>query len=214
MDTRTGHPPLGLDTQKKSLIASERDEQQRAEFRDRIAQRDHDDFVIVDETGSNLNLTPRYSRAPRGVRARGRVPRNTPANTTLIASMTRAGMGPSVAFDGATDKHAFEAYVETFLLPSLRAGQVVVLDNLSVHKSSRFRELVEERGCEVWYLPSYSPDLSPIEEAFSKLKTLLRKAQARTKEALLEALGASLSQITAADARGYFAHCGYHPHPL
>jgi transposase len=165
--------------------------------------------VIVDESGTNLNLTPRYARAPRGHRAYGQVPRNTPPNTTLIAALTTNGMGPAMVMSGATDTAAFEVYLTHFLAPSLRSGQIVVMDNLSAHKSRRVQEVITARGCELWYLPSYSPDLSPIEEAFSKLKALLRRAQARTYEALETAIAWALDQITAADARGYFAHCGY-----
>lgn len=165
--------------------------------------------MIVDESGTNLNLTPRYARAPCGQRAYGQVPRNTPPNTTLIAALTMSGMGPAMVMSGATDTAAFEVYVTHFLAPSLRPGQIVVMDNLSAHKSRRVQEVIAARGCELWYLPSYSPDLSPIEEAFSKLKALLRRAQARTYEALENAIAMALDQITAADARGYFGHCGY-----
>jgi transposase len=118
-------------------------------------------------------------------------------------------MGPSLSVEGATTSAVFEAYVEQVLAPTLRKGQVVVMDNLSAHKGERARELVEERGCEIIYLPSYSPDFNPIEEAFSKIKGLVCKAEARTKEALLEAIGTALSAITSEDARGFFEHCGY-----
>jgi transposase len=108
-------------------------------------------------------------------------------------------------------REVFEAYLERVLGPSLRAGQeVVVMDNLSSHKGSRVRELIEERGCELMYLPPYSPDLNPIEEAFAKLKALLRRAGARTHEALIEAIGRALDAVTASDARGFFEHRGYH----
>ena len=157
----------------------------------------------------HLNLTPRYARAPRGQRAPDRIPRNTPPNTTLIAAMTTLGMGAAMVMEGATDTRAFEVYVEHFLVPSLTPGMVVVLDNVSAHKSQRVHALIAGAGCELWYLPAYSPDLSPIEEAFSKLKTLLRRAATRTKEALLETIGTALGQITSSDARGYFTHCGY-----
>jgi transposase len=102
------------------------------------------------------------------------------------------------------------------LLPTLRDGQIVVMDNLSAHKVERIRELIEERGCELLYLPPYSPDLNPIEEAFSKIKGLLRKAQTRSREALVEALGAAISAVSVQDARGFFEHCGYRAsvHPL
>ena len=118
-------------------------------------------------------------------------------------------MGAALVLPGATDRLAFECYVERLLLPTLRAGQIVVLDNLSAHKSVRVRELVAGVGCELWYLPAYSPDLSPIEEAFAKLKTLLRRAGARTNEDLLRAIGAALDQISSSDACGFFTHCGY-----
>ena len=128
----------------------------------------------------------------------------------MLSSMTVEGMGPSLAVEGATDREVFEAYdVEKMLAPSLRSGQVVVMDNLSAHKGERVRALVEERGAELLYLPPYSPDLNPIEEAFAKIKNLLRKAEARTREALVEAMGQALSAVSARDARGFFEHCGY-----
>ena len=123
--------------------------------------------------------------------------------------MTIEGMGPSLAVEGTTTARVFEAYVEKVLVPTLHKGQIVVMDNLSAHKPARIRELIESRGCELLYLPSYSPDYNPIEEAFAKIKNLLRKAAARTKEALVDAIGAALSTITAGDARGYFEHAGY-----
>ena len=127
----------------------------------------------------------------------------------MLSSMTLEGMGPSLTVEGATTSAVFEAYVEQILGPSLRKGQVVVMDNLSAHKGERVRQLIEERGCELNYLPSYSPDLNPIEEAFSKIKGLVRKAQARTREALVEAIGSALSAVTSEDIRGFFEHCGY-----
>jgi transposase len=123
--------------------------------------------------------------------------------------MTMQGMGPSLAVEGATTRVVFEAYVEEALAPSLRSGQVVVMDNLTAHKGERVRDLIEERGCEFVYLPPYSPDFNPIEQAFSKLKGLLRKSGARNREALVEAMGAALDAITVGDARGFFGHCGY-----
>jgi transposase len=114
------------------------------------------------------------------------------------------GMGPSLAVEGATDAEVFETYVERVLAPTLREGQVVVMDNLSAHKGERVREIIEERGCELLYLPPYSPDLNPIEEAFSKMKGLIRRAQARSREALLEPIAAALSAISDQDARGLF----------
>jgi transposase len=141
------------------------------------------------------------------------VPRNWGPNVTLISSMSLSGMGPSLAVEGATTRGVFEAYVEKALAPSLRSGQVVVMDNLSAHKGERVRDLIEERGCKLIYLPPYSPDLNPIEQAFSKVKGLLRKAEARTHEVLIEAMGAALSAVSAQDASGFFQHCGYEPTP-
>jgi len=166
-------------------------------------------LVFVDEMGTNTSLSPIYGWSKKGQRAYGSVPRNRGRNTTVLASMSVEGMGPSMAVEGATTARVFETYVERVLAPTLRKGQVVVMDNLSAHKGERVRELIEDRGCELLYLPSYSPDLNPIEEAFSKIKGLLRKAQARSREALLEALGAAISAVSDRDALRFFEHCGY-----
>jgi transposase len=125
--------------------------------------------------------------------------------------MTLLGMGPSMAVEGATTARVFETYLKKVLAPSLKEDQIVVMDNLGAHRPKRVRELIEARGCELMYLPSYSPDYNPIEEAFAKIKNLLRKAAARSKEALLDAIAAALSAITAEDARGFFEHTGYRP---
>ena len=169
--------------------------------------------MFVDESGFHTSMTRLYARAPRGRRAYGQVPRNRGKNTTLIAAITLEGaMGESVAVEGATDAEAFEAYVEHFLVPSLCEGQVVVLDGLGAHRTDKVRELVEGRGADLVFLPSYSsPDLNPIEEAFSKIKQLVRKVGARTREALVEAIGRALAAVTSEDAAGWFAHAGYEP---
>jgi transposase len=177
-----------------------------------VAQRHAGTFVIVDEGGSNLTLTPLYARAPKGVRAYGHVPRNTDKNTTLIAALSLAGMGAALILDGATDPAACAVDIEQVLGPTLVPGTSVVLDNLSAHKRERVQHRIQARGCEGWYLPAYSPDVSPIEEAFAKLKNYLRRAQARTREALEQALAQALDTISAQDAAGYFAQCGYGSH--
>lgn len=166
-------------------------------------------LVFVDEMGTTTSLAPLYAWAPKGERARCEVPRNRGKNTTLLASMTAEGMGSCLAVVGSTTKAVFEAYLERVLAPTLRPGQVVVMDNLASHKGEKVRELIEGRGCELLYLPPYSPDFNPIEEAFAKVKALLRKAGARTREALVEALGAALDAVTVRDARGFLEHCGY-----
>jgi transposase len=166
-------------------------------------------LVFVDEMGTNTSLSPLYAWAKKGQRAYWSVPRNRGANTTMLSSMSAEGMGPSLTVEGATTSAVFEAYVEQVLAPTLRSGQVVVMDNLTAHKGERIKELIEGRGCQLLYLPSYSPDFNPIEEAFSKIKGLVRKAEARTKEALVEAIGSALSAVTSTDARNFFEHCGY-----
>ncbi len=156
-------------------------------------------------------MTPLYAYAPHGQRAIGTVPRNYGASMTLIASLSLSGMGEALMLDGAADGAAFDLYIEQILAPSLRPGQIVILDNLSIHLGARVKQAIEARGCRLLFLPAYSPDLSPIEEAFSKLKTVLRRAGARTHEALQEAIATALDLITATDAHGWFSHCGYLP---
>jgi transposase len=154
-------------------------------------------------------LVPLRARAPKGARAYGKAPRNRGKNTTLLASMALSGMGACVAVEGPTTKAVFEAYVEQVLAPSLTPGQVIVLDNLTAHKGERVRKLVETRGCRLLFLPSYSPDFNPIEEAFSKIKVLVRRAEARTRDALVEAIGRALAAVSKQDVWGFFVHCGY-----
>jgi transposase len=190
--------------------ALERDEFLRAAWKVMVAERvEAEQLVFVDEMGTNISLSALYAWAPRGARALCSVPRNRGANTTVLSSMTLEGMGPALTVEGTTTSVVFEAYVEQVLAPTLRRGQVVVLDNLSAHKGERVRELIEGRGCELLYLPSYSPDFNPIEEAFAKIKGLLRKSEARAREALVEAIGAAISAVTVEDACGFFEHCGY-----
>lgn len=206
-----GYSTHRLDPEKKSLVASERREAERAAWREQVSPLDVKQFVFVDECGSNIALTPLYARAPKGQRAYGSVPRNRGANTTLLASLSLQGMGEALILEGAADTLAFEVYIAQVLAPSLSAGQIVVLDNLSIHTGEKVRQALEARGCRLLFLPAYSPDLSPIEEAFSKLKAYLRRVGARTREALEEAIAQALTTITAHDALGWFGHCGYGP---
>ncbi|HZC18776.1 MAG TPA: transposase, partial [Rubrobacteraceae bacterium] len=158
-------------------------------------------LVFVDEMGSNTSLHELYAYSPRGERAYCSVARNRGKNTTLLSSMSLSGMGPSMVVEGGADGAAFEGYLRGMLVPALKEGDVVVMDNLSVHKSDRVRETIEGAGTELLYLPPYSPDFNPIEEAFSKIKSLLRKAGARVREALVGAIGEALSEVTEEDAR-------------
>ncbi len=127
----------------------------------------------------------------------------------MVAALTPAGMGPSLVLPGALDRDAFEAYVDRVLVPGLRPGQTVILDNLSVHKSAAARRSIEAAGCELRFLPTYSPDLNPIEQAFAKLKGRLRRAEARTFDAVADAVGAAYPTITADDCRGFYRDAGY-----
>jgi transposase len=163
----------------------------------------------VDESSTNIAMVPRYARAPRGRRAFGKAPRNWGKNVTLISSITPEGMGPSMSIQGSSDTESFGLYVRNVLAPRLQAGQIVLMDNLSVHKGGWVRDLIERKGCQLWLLPPYSPDLNPIEGAFSKVKNLIRKAKARTLEALFAVTGRALEAISQEDARGFFADCGY-----
>ena len=202
-----------MDPKKKTLSATERDEAAREAWRERAAGVDPARLVFVDETGSHLGFVRTYARSPRGERARGSAPRNRGQTRTTIGSVTLDGMGPGLLIEGGVSTAGFEAYVGRVLAPTLRPGQIVVMDNLQQHRGARTRELIEARGAALWFLPSYPPDLSPIEEAFAKLEALLRTAAARTPEALVAAIWAALAAITPADACGYFTHCGY-PAPV
>ncbi len=202
--------PCGrMAAQKKSPVASERDEEARGLWKWLASRFDAGRLVFVDESGFSISMMRLRARAPKGKRAYGKVPRNRGKNQTLIASMTlEGGMGASMTIEGGTDAPVFEAYVEKELAPSLVAGQVVVFDRLGAHRTEKARELIEARGCEVVFLPSYSPDLNPIEEAFSKIKNLVRKAGERTREELDRAIAQALKAVTLRDVVGWFAHCG------
>lgn len=168
-------------------------------------------LVFVDETGTHTRMTPLYARAPRGQRAYGQVPRNHTRNTTLVAALTLAGLDAPMVLEGAMDREAFVAWLHHFLVPTLTPGQVVVMDNLNVHKGGAVRAIIEGAGCDLISLPAYSPDFSPIEGAYSKVKTRVRRAAKRTQSELEAAIGEAVGTVTAQDAAGWFRHCGYHP---
>jgi transposase len=154
--------------------ASERSEEARAAWKDQQRLLDARKLVVIDECGSNIGLTPVYARALKGKRAYGSAPRNRGKNTTLIAALSFEGMGESMIIEGSANAAAFECYVEEILAPSLMAGQIVIMDNLAAHKGKKVEQLILARGCQLLFLPAYSPDFSPIEETFSKLKTAPR----------------------------------------
>ncbi len=160
---RLGSPRLAA--QKKSLIASERDEAARTAWRQEAEGLDPAQFVFVDESGTHTSLTRLRARAPRGERAGGRVPRNHGPNVTLFAALTPQGFGPAMVVRGGADRPACETYVRQLLVPSLRSGQVVVMDRLNVHRGAAIQAVIEGAGCRLLLLPSYSPDCNPIEQA-------------------------------------------------
>jgi len=168
------------------------------------------DLVFIDECGSHLALTPLYAYAPRGERAWGSVPKNRGENTTILGALALGGIAAAMTIEGAADTLTFEAFIEHCLVPVLPVGSLIVMDNLSIHKSAKVRALLEQAGCWVVFLPTYSPDLNPIELAWSKLKEGLRRAGARTRELLETAIEEALKTITAQDAAHWFRHCGCH----
>ena len=198
---------------KKSLHASERDtprvQQARAEYAQALKRLDLRRCKFIDESGVNLALTPLYGRAPRGQRAVGSTPINYGQNVTLIGALGSSGLDALLMIEGATDGEVFRAYTERILCPTLSAGDIVVMDNLGAHKVSGIREAIEGRGAKLIYLPPYSPDLSPIEACWSKIKQSLRIGGARTRRALERAIKRALETITESDALAWFAHCGY-----
>jgi transposase len=200
-----------LDAKKKTLGATERNEETRAAWRAHAKQLDARKLIVIDECGSNIGLTLLYARAPKGARAYGSVPRNRGKNTTLIAALGWSGMGEAMIIEGSTNAAAFELYIEEILAPSLTEGQIVIMDNLAAHKGKKVEQLIEARGCQLLFLPGYSPDFSPIEESFSKVKAYLRRVGARTRDALQEALCQALLTVTPQDAQGWFRHCGFLP---
>jgi transposase len=184
----------------------------RAAWREEVALVRREDLVFLDETGSHLGYTPTHAWALRGERAYAIAPVNRGENKTVVAALTLDGVGPVMRFDGAMTMARFEGYVRFVLAPPRRDGQVVIADNLSAHHSPAVRAAIEEAGARFLPLPPYSPDFNPIEEAFSKVKQALRRAEARTDDDLRAATWAAFDAITSANADGWFTHCGYPPH--
>src|SRR5919112_82322 len=191
------------------MRAAERNNYKRGWFRRRARRLRQRRFVFVDETAVNTAMTRRYGRAPRGERAYDSAPRNYGAHTSVIGAMGLRGLVATLTVEGAVDTEVFNAYAERVLGPRLRRGDVVVLDNLTAHRASRIEGVAGARGAQVLWLPPYSPDYSPIEQCWPKIKAYLRGAKARTRDQLEEALTAALGLVTKADIRGWFKHCGY-----
>lgn len=189
--------------------ASERQEPKRRIWHRIVTHFPAHRFIFVDESGTNLTLARRYGRALRGERCPGTAPRNYPTNLTLVASCTPNGIGPCMVVDGAINGQLFRRYVEDILVPALHPGQIVVMDNLNVHKQETIRAAITGAGCRLLFLPSYSPDFNPIELAFSKIKAYLRRVGMQTQEALEAALATAIDLVSPTDAAGYFRHCGF-----
>jgi transposase len=206
---------MWADAQKKSLHASEQQRPDvaaaREAWRDRQPSLDPDRLVFIDETWATTNMTRRYGRAARGQRLVAPVPHGHWKTSTFVAGLRMSGLTAPFVVDGAMNGDVFRAYVEQVLAPTLVPGDIVVLDNLSSHKVAGVREMIGARGASLVYLPPYSPDLNPIEQAFAKLKALLRKIAARTVAALWDALGNILDRFTPQECANYLANAGYVP---
>ena len=210
------YPAIGLAAKKKDLHASERNTERvlalRRAFIEAIQQEDFTRFKFVDETGTHTSYCRRYGRAPGGQRTGQGVPLNKGTNITVVAALTPNGLEAVMSVPGELTGKGFTAYLDQVLGPELQPGDVVVVDNLRVHQVESAAAAVAERGAKLLFLPPYSPDFNPIELAFSKLKTWLRSAQARTHEALEQSLRDAIAWITQEDAQNWFDHCGYHVH--
>ena len=181
----------------------------RARWAKARARVEHRRLLFIDESGAKTNMTRLYGRAPRGARVHDRVPNGRWETTTMIAAVGRNGPQAPWVIDGAMDGEAFTIWATHVLAPTLQPGDIVVMDNLSVHKNKVARSAIEEAGAEIWDLPPYSPDLNPIEKMWSKIKAYLRKAKARDPEALCRAIGQAMEKVTNKDIVNWFASCGY-----
>jgi transposase len=212
-DDRQRLPGFGTDSKKKTLIAAEQDRpdvvERRADWQKSQAKIDPGKVVFIDETWAKTNMTRRYGRSPLGTRLREKTPCGRWQTTTFLGALRAQGFVAPLTVEGAINGPLFRAWVEQHLVPTLTSGDLVVMDNLSSHKVAGVREAIEAVGAELRYLPPYSPDLNPIELAFSKLKKLLRDGAERTVDSLTKLCGQVLDQFTEHECRNYFKHCGY-----
>lgn len=198
---------------KKTLRASEQDREDVKALREQWRAHTHEleasHLVFLDESGAKTNMTRLRGRAPRGQRVYDSVPHGRWHTTTMLSSVRLDGSTACMVVDGATDTEVFVAYVENVLVPSLRPGDIVVLDNLAPHKSPAVAAAIRAAQADIWYLPPYSPDFNPIEMMWSKVKESLRAFAARTQEDLVEGIAKALRSVTPSDAQGWFTSCGY-----
>jgi transposase len=183
----------------------------REAFLEHVADLDPHKFVFVDESGCQVGMTRDYGRGERGERVVGSKPANWGNNLTLIGALDLKGVRALMTVEGGTTGEVFEAYVEQVLGPRLRRGDIVVMDNLGSHKVDGIQEHIERRGAKLIYLPPYSPDLNPIEQCWSKLKAILKKLAAKTRNDLDAAIASALLTVCTSDCAGWFSHCGYAP---
>ena len=182
---------------------------EREKWEENTSAVDPSRFVFIDESGAKTNMTRLYGRTFGGARVVDAVPHGHWCTTTMLSSIRLDGTTAAMVIEGATDAAVFRAYVDHVLVPSLRPGDIVVMDNLAPHKVPGVAEAIASVGATAWYLPPYSPDFNPIEKMWSKVKAFLRKAKARTPEALLDAIATALRTVSASDATGWFESCGY-----
>ena len=194
---------------KTTVGARERDEVARRDWQGRAETMPARKVVVVDESGTHLDMARRFGRAPRGQRVYVKQRRNYGKNMTLLAGLTLNGMTESMVVEGAVTTPVFEAFIEQVLLPTLQPGDIVVVDNLPAHKSSRIEQRLLKHGCQIIFLPAYSPDFSPIEQAFSKIKQRLKTVRAQTVETLIDAIADALRTISPYDAIGFFSDAGF-----
>jgi transposase len=208
-----GNTGAGTAFKKKSNHAAEQDRPDVKKARDawfnQFAQTKLNQLVFIDEFGATTNMTRRYARGPRGQRVVCKTPHGHWKILSTIAALDVNGIRTACCFDGATDTEMFVAFVQTFLVPTLKPGQVVVMDNLAAHKSPHVDQLIEAAGARVLRLPPYSPDFNPIEMAISKMKALLRKLGRRSFHDLEAAIAQATNAITPTDAHAFITHCGY-----
>lgn len=213
----THYPKAEPDTQKKTMHASEKNTERvqklRAEFWTTIGEVDLADLVFVDETGVNIAMTRLFARSPKGSRAYGDRPDGRGKNVTIQGAMSLKGIIAAMTFEGGTDASAFKTYVNKVLVPNLWAGACVVMDNFSSHKVAGIQEAIEAVGARVVYLSPYSPDFSPIENCWSKVKEFLRSQATRTYQELDQAITDALAAVTPKDIIGWFTHCCYYIAP-
>jgi transposase len=200
---------LSLPRKQKRFFAQERNAKKRRAFRRKVQKLEPEKFVFIDEMGANINLSRRYARAPKGQRVEEALPQNTPTNVSVAGALGARKLLAACCIEGAFDGEAFAAFIEQMVVPQLELGQTVLMDNVPTHQAARVESAIKSAEATLLNLPAYSPDLDPMEPCWSKIKTYLRKAKARTLEALYKAIGLGMRLVTAEDIRGWFSHAGY-----